>query len=484
MKKIYAIITLLVLIPAGLLSAQNYTGTVIIEQVHTGQKGDSLYIDMTVSVNGKAVYPDQSMRLIPVIRSEQQAKILPAITINGTHRHKVYKRQIALTGQKPDDYAAIKVRKKQQAVCRYTVAIPYENWMQGADVLIHNETCGCAGEKQNTSINLLAGKINLERPLPEQKTPYIAYLKPLYIVPEVEVVKIRNEKIEAYLSFPTGKTGILPQFKNNTKELDKIHRAIAGIENEERVALRSIVIEGYASPEGTYAANLHLSAERAAALKTLIMRQYAIPEKFFTVKGCSEDWKRLEMLIKQSDLAGKEEALSIIRNKGVFNGREKALMALNGGKTYKELSAHFFPLLRRCDFTVEYSVKAFTIEEGLEIVRTRPALLSLNEMYLIAQTYQKNSEEFRKLVEEAVRLFPEDAVANINAAAMSLEKQDLAAAEKYLSAFEEDRRAWNNLGILFYLKGDKEKAMDYFERSWAAGYSEGIFNMKECEKTK
>ena len=55
----------------------------------------------------------------------------------------------------------------------------------------------------------------------------------------------------------------------------------------------------------------------------------------------------------------------------------------------------------------------------------RPQNLSLNEMYLVANTYSNGSREFINVFETAVRLFPEDDVAKLNAAIAALSRGDV-----------------------------------------------------------
>ena len=53
-------------------------------------------------------------------------------------------------------------------------------------------------------------------------------------------------------------------------------------------------------------------------------------------------------------------------------------------------------------------------------------------MFLVAQTYEKGSDEFNEVFDVAVRMFPDDPTANINAAAIELQRGDLQQAVRYL----------------------------------------------------
>ena len=78
-------------------------------------------------------------------------------------------------------------------------------------------------------------------------------------------------------------------------------------------------------------------------------------------------------------------------------------------------------------------VRSFFIEEAKEILKTKPQQLSLQEMFLVAQTYEPGSPEFNEVFDIAVRLFPDDETANLNAACTDLQKGDLTSAEKHLA---------------------------------------------------
>lgn len=66
-------------------------------------------------------------------------------------------------------------------------------------------------------------------------------------------------------------------------------------------------------------------------------------------------------------------------------------------------------------------------------LKTKPQQLSLQEMFLVAQTYEPGSPEFNEVFDIAVRLFPDDETANLNAACTDLQKGDLTSAEKHLA---------------------------------------------------
>lgn len=112
----------------------------------------------------------------------------------------------------------------------------------------------------------------------------------------------------------------------------------------------------------------------------------------------------------------KDEVLDIIRDIPIEKGRETKLMQLRGGVPYRYMLKYIFPSLRIAICRVNYEVRNFNVDEAKEEIKRRPQNLSLNEMFLVANTYPVGSQEFIDVFETAVRMYPKDEIANINAA--------------------------------------------------------------------
>lgn len=107
----------------------------------------------------------------------------------------------------------------------------------------------------------------------------LAALQPIpsYIQPKAEVVKARSEQYEAHLDFPVGKSVILPDFMNNQTELRNIREMFNKIQNDKKLTVTGVYIEGFASPEGPLKLNEQLSKSRAEALKTYLVHTRTVP---------------------------------------------------------------------------------------------------------------------------------------------------------------------------------------------------------------
>lgn len=110
--------------------------------------------------------------------------------------------------------------------------------------------------------------------------------------------------------------------------------------------------------------------------------------------------------------------------------------------------------------------------------------MSLSDLYAVAMNYQSGSREFNDIIDLSARLFPNSPEANIDAAGVALLRNDTAQARKYLSRWMTDSRAYNNIGVLYLLEGNVDKAEVYLSMAKAAGVSqseEALRHLKECK---
>ena len=96
------------------------------------------------------------------------------------------------------------------------------------------------------------------------------------------------------------------------------------------------------------------------------------------------------------------------------------------------------------------------------MLATAPQKLSLNEMFLLAQSYEPGSAEYNNVFDTAVRMYPNDEIANINAANSAMSRGDLTSAAGYLSKAGNGNEATYTRGVLAALQGDNAKAVQLF----------------------
>lgn len=173
-----------------------------------------------------------------------------------------------------------------------------------------------------------------------------------------EPQKFREQEAVAdvRLSYRQGSREIDETYNGNADELSSISRLLEPlVADDPNYRIISLTVTAYASPEGIYEDNLQLSRQRAESMKNYLKRRYPrLGEVGITTVAGGEDWRELRHLIVESSYAWKAEALDIIDNTGLFQGREKRLMDLHSGNPYRQMMAELFPLLRRIEIKVIY----------------------------------------------------------------------------------------------------------------------------------
>lgn len=431
------------------------------------KRGDSLYIKANIQVKENTVKSNRQLVLTPVLESSSQKSGLPSVLINGKNRQKAYNREVALGNSEEGlpVHTVVKMTKNQAEVISYQLTIGYEPWMKDARLVLDQDLCGCGKEDSGDPIPV-ANRL-------QEDNPAIAY-----VMPNDELVKRRAEEKTAYIIFKVDKWDILPNLFDNSKELAEIDNTIQEIVNDKNIEPTGISLIGFASPEGRYGWNEILAANRVNALRDYIIAKHNFEKDFISMKSIPENWEGFKLQVEENmNVPSRDKVLEIINSNASPDTKEARLENL-GSTTYNYILNKLFPLLRRSDYKVAYTVRGFALEEAREIIKTHPKHLSLAEMFAVANSYSKNSKQYNETFYIAAATFPEEPVANLNAANVALLQKDLPAARRYLAKAGNSPQAIHANGILNMLDGNIAKAEQQLEQAKAAGVKEAGENLK------
>ena len=441
---------------------------------------DKLLIEGTILLEGMRVSSNNQLTVTPVIRAtNENVFYLAPIVVNGKSRHKLYNRSLILQGKTTDANVHSVMKANAKYLNRsipYRAIIAYQPWMKNASMFVVADLCGCGGSNKDHLEKQIGPSIDLGQHAPQANL----------VVPLHEDLKRRSETGAAYLIFQQSKWDILPALFNNREELDKIDKSLKYIAEEPTATITGIYIKAYASPEGPFDSNLRLSELRAKALLDYIRQKYTLPNNITVFsEGYGEDWDHLVELIKQDPaVENRDQILQIISSVNVFDGREKQIMDLSGGRPYRYMLEKLFPLLRRSVYQIEYAVPEFAMEKAEQILETKPNMLSLEEMYGIADSYVKGSAQYNRVFKIAGQTYPNDPIACVNAAAIAIWEKDFATAKQFIEKWSNHPAAWNNLGIVRMSELRLEDAEQYLLNAKAEGISEAIVNLEILKQLK
>ena len=374
----------------------------------------------------------RQMIITPLIisRSENDTLALPSVCIAGRNRYRMNKRKESLYGKEPaagEGQEMIRFNRKRDMLLEYNETVPAQEWMSGARVEIFRELQGCAGCGEalgNAPVaELPLFKEEVERPN-------------LQIMVAQAEEKRRSFTRSAYLNFKVNQSALLADYMNNPVELAKIYSSIDSIREDNNYRIARIEIVGYSSPEGSYAANARLSEQRAKALEQNLKHAYQLDDSMIDCRSVPENWEGLAAWLREYRPSYMQKVLDIIGQTPEPDARDAKIKAIDGGKIYNALLQEVYPKLRLVEYTVSYTVVPFSVEQGREIIKTRPDKMNHNEMYQVAVSYGKGSDEYNRIIRMIADRFPSDRIANNNAAIVAWEMGDYDAMQVYLKRLE------------------------------------------------
>ena len=379
----------------------------------------------------------RQMVITPLIisRSESDTLALPSVCIAGRNRYRMNKRKERLYGKEygkapvaGEGQEMIRFNRKRDMLLEYNETVPAQEWMSGARVEIFRELQGCAG----------CGEVLGNAPVAE-----LPLFKEVVERPNLEIMvaqaeeKRRSFTRSAYLNFKVNQSALLADYMNNPAELAKIYSSIDSIRADDNYCIARIRIVGYSSPEGNYAANARLSEQRAKALEQNLKHAYKLDDSMIDCRSVPENWEGLAAWLREYRPSYMQKVLDIIGQIPEPDARDAKIKAIDGGKIYNALLQEVYPKLRLVEYTVSYTVVPFSVEQGREIIKTRPDKMNHNEMYQVAASYGEGSDEYNRIIRMIAARFPGDRIANNNAAIVAWETGDYDAMRVYLKRLEE-----------------------------------------------
>lgn len=295
----------------------------------------------------------------------------------------------------------------------------------------------------------------------------------IYVAPKKELIKTRKLSGKAYIDFPVNKIEIYPDYRHNPAELAAIRATIDKIRSDKDVRITSISFKGYASPEGPYENNVRLAKGRTMALMDYVKGLYSFPESVLRCAWEPEDWDGLTARLLDLDIPNKEAIYDIIINQALTYDQKDLAIKTRYPQQYAYLLREVYPALRHSDYLVEFTVKNYIdVTEIAEVYATNPSKLSQDEIFLYAQTFDRNSRDYRDVIATAVNLFPEDPDANLNAAVAALDEGDLDRAEGYIAKAGTSATAMYTAGVIAARRGDTDKAISLLRKAEQGGMDE------------
>lgn len=470
MKKIFYILTAL----SGMgmtMAAQEDVHTVVdgvsISDLKMERSGSYMIVDMLIDMQSLDVNSNRAILLTPQIVNGGDSINLPSVGVYGRRRYYYYVRngESMLSDKDETSFKA----KDKPADIAYHKIMEYADWMDGAQLLLYRRDYGCC----NTLLAEQSGRLG------EHTEAFFPEL--VFVQPKAEIEKTRSLSGSAYIDFPVNEMIIYPDYHDNTAELGKIEQTIDSVRTDRDVTITSVWLKGYASPESPYRHNADLAIGRTSALKTYVGRLFHFADSIIATDYEPENWEGLRQYVEKSNIDHRREIIDIIDSDMDPDAKEAKIKSTYP-EEYRFLLKYCYPYLRRTDYRIEYNIRSYNdVDEIKRMLAEKPGNLNQNELYLVAGTYQPGSEEFTDVFETAVRLFPDDETANLNAANAAIRRDDFAAAERYIARAGNSPEAVYARGALEIRRKDYKTARKFIEKARDMGLGQAAATLSEMD---
>lgn len=434
-----------------------------------------IVIPQDVSPRNKALY------IQPVYKTVDGGELLlPHLILNGKYQAPYYEREVALQSHeeylqnRPYGVATLSGHGDEEPlVIDYFVSQALSSTTAGVlEVQYLGMDC-CDAD--------LLGALQLVSKKPRHIIITADALSPL-IVAQEEPVKVRQEEIELRINYRFDRSEVLADYRQNADQLTHLRAALSPILQDPtsyKVHMGSIT--GYASPEGPEEHNKGLSERRAKSIKEFLIGQYGA-DLFGSLEviGAGADWSGLRQVMEQAVGRSDREAVLAILNAGYTpEQRQEEMGKLS---SYSDLLRNVYPPLRRSVLRIEYGVRAFTLAESIEVMKSRPKDLSIAELYRIAQYYEMQGQSAEEVYRITAEAHPSHIGAQVNYSRCLLLNGQLAEAWRILAPLQTEPLAYNNIGVYYMLSGDKGMAEQYLRK--ALSTPDAIVAQKNLEVLK
>lgn len=246
--------------------------------------------------------------------------------------------------------------------------------------------------------------------------------------------RVNARKQEANIKFLVNQANLRrSELKNNSvKEFVAMLKRINA--DREKLNIRNVEVQAYASPEGGFSFNDKLAGKRQNTSEAYVKSQLKQTGVATGIDAhyTAQDWDGFQKLVQASSIQDKDVILRVLSMYKDPEQREQQIR--NMSEAFRELADGILPELRRSRLIINYETIGRSDEQIKAQYATDATKLSVEEMlyYATLEDNMAKKEEIYKRTAEY---------------------------------YDKDYRALNNLATLAFMKGDEMEATRYLERA-------------------
>ena len=425
--------------------------------------GDSVRVQVDVTLPEKGIKKKASAEITPMLGSTA----LKTITIQG---------------EKATGNGNV-IQYKPGGKVVYTDVVAYKPEFENANLMVTGKVFKGGKEKEGKFTDTKIADATIVTPFWVNKDFRV-------ILAKDEFRRVTEESTSAQINYDKGKSVVKP---GEMKDADIVsfQNWLAAAQANPKIAIKSINVVGYASPEGEEDKNNSLSTDRAEAGKKASMdiakkaKNEKAQTEVYSTAGRGEDYPGFKKELEASTMNNDEKQLVIRVLEMHQDPTTRETEMRNMGKTFTYLDKNIFPKLRRSEIITTYDLTGYSDEELKAVSKATPDSLTLEEL-LFTATLSEDLNEKLRIYQVAAKNFPEDYRTHNNVGAVLYMQNKMSEAKSNFekaNSVKDNPISKNNLAAIAGASGDRAKAKQLLGQAKGAGqevsYNWGILNIQD-----
>lgn len=359
--------------------------------------------------------------------------------------------------------------------------LPFESGMRNAKVELRGEGSVKKKTKAFNPVELADGTMATSLLVRNDEKP---------IIGKDAFVKVSPANQTTHIYYVINQSVVRPS-EMNSEEMKNFSSFIGTNLNSSFYDFKGLSVSAYASPDGETDRNENLAKDRASSASSAMMKEFqknknknvtfGKTKDQFKVGTTKEDWEGFKSLMEQSTIADKDLILRVLTMYSDPDQRRKEIKNLS--KTYVELADKVLPKLRRAEITLNVDKKSRSDERISALAVSNPDSLSVEEL-LYAATLTSDINTQTQIYSTAEKQYSNDWRTSNNLGCVLLAQNKISEASEAFKRAEKNGGASqpavaNNLGIIEAKTGNREAAMEYYQK--AGSSPETKYNMAILE---
>lgn len=251
--------------------------------------------------------------------------------------------------------------------------------------------------------------------------------------------------------------------------------------DREKLAIKNVEVQAYASPEGGFTFNDKLANKRQNVSESYVKQQLKGTNLQTDIDAhyTAQDWEGFMKLVQASKIQDKDVILRVLSMYKDPQEREQQIRNMSEG--FRELADGILPELRRSRLIINYQTIGRSDQQIKQQYAADPTKLSLEEL-LYAASLTNDVKAKKAIYKKTTELYDRDYRAYNNLAALALNEGDEHTANSYLSqALQVNRKApeaYANKAYINLTHGEiAEAEHNLADATEANGFNEIIGNL-------